>query len=129
MMKLLIGLAFALLPLTYAALSILQLYAGVVGLSYMLGGFLAVIIVIASLIYKVSLPITVGSFVGMYLVWEWPWIIALLITAPSVLLMFPAFVALLVTSFKRSFVKTSRYRPKQSPADDGVIEGQSERID
>lgn len=68
-----------------------QIVAGFAGIQHHLGTGWAIGIIVASLILRFSLPITIGAFFGALNVWHWHWLGAALFAAPGLL-----FLALLL---------------------------------
>lgn len=84
------GFIFFALMLAYG---VAQIYAGFLGIEHFWGGLIAGGIIVVSIFTRITLPITIGSFLGALYVWEWHWAIALLFAAPGIVFMIPAFVA------------------------------------
>ena len=80
---------------------IAQFIAGYVGLSEHLGTPWAIGIFIASLLFRFTLPITVGAFFGAMDVWGWHWSLAALFAAPGLVFLIPGVVASFLASNKR----------------------------
>lgn len=64
---------------------LVQIVMAVLGIGYHWGLGWALVIVLASILFRFTLPITVGSFFGALDVWGWPWFAALLFAAPGLL--------------------------------------------
>ncbi len=75
--------------LVFFAFSIMQLYAGFVGINLHLGTFLAFIALIMALLFRFTLPITIGAFFGAVDVWGWHWFFAILFVAPGLIFVIP----------------------------------------
>ena len=81
-----------------------QMVIGYIGIDYHLGAGWAIGAVVLALVFRFSLPLTVGTFFGAMDVFGFSFIVALLITLPGLLLMVPGAIAAgiagLVSSFK-----------------------------
>ena len=82
------------------AYGLLQIYAGFLGIEYHLGVGWAITAIVATFIFRFTLPITIGSFFGAMNIWGWHWFWALLFAAPGL-----AFVALMIPGFFASFIE------------------------
>ena len=91
------GCAFIIGMLIYG---IAQISAGYIGIDHHLGSSWAIGAVIAALLFRFSLPITIGSFFGAMNVWGWPWYGALIFAAPGL-----AFMALMIPGALTSIFK------------------------
>lgn len=78
-----------------------QLFAGFVGIEDGLGMLWAWVALVAALIFRFTLPITVGSFFGAMNVWGWHWAAAALFAAPGLLLIVPGVLAYVLSLAKR----------------------------
>lgn len=77
-----------------------QIWAGYIGIDHHLGYGWAIGAVIVALLFRFSLPITIGSFFGAMNVWGWPWYGALIFAAPGL-----AFMALMIPGALASIFK------------------------
>ena len=66
-----------------------QIYASYLGIEYELGAWWATIAIVLSLMFRSSLLIMIGAFLGAFYVWEWHWFWALAFAAPGLLLIVP----------------------------------------
>ena len=81
---------FGLLFILISLISILfNIIMGFIGIQFFYGTIVALLITIISIYFKVILPLYVGSFFGMIYVFEWHWLIALLICLPGLLFITP----------------------------------------
>ena len=81
---------FGLLFILISFISILfNIIMGFIGIQFFYGTIVALLITIISIYFKVILPLYVGSFFGMIYVFEWHWLIALLISLPGLLFITP----------------------------------------
>ena len=88
----------------FLIVGLVQIYAGYLGIEYHLGGGWAIGLVIASIFFRITFPLTIGTFFGALDVLGWPWYGALVLTLPGLLLMVPGAMAIgvagLVSMFK-----------------------------
>ena len=81
---------FGLLFMFLSFLSILfNIIMGFIGIQFFYGTIVALLITIISIYFKVILPLYIGSFFGMIYVFEWHWLIALLICLPGLFFITP----------------------------------------
>ena len=85
--------AGCLIPILFLVYGISQLVAGYQGIAFYLGGGWAVAALLASLFFRFTLPITIGSFFGAMDVWGWNWFLALIFAVPGLLLLIPSIMA------------------------------------
>ena len=81
------------------AIGVAQLIIGFMGIEFYIGTFGAIIVVVLCLMFRFTLPLTLGTFFGAIEVLNWPWYYALLIAAPGLLFMIPAFIGIASSSF------------------------------
>ncbi len=79
--------------LVFAAIGILQTVLGVMGLEHEFGGWGVFVGLGAAFFLRIMLPLTVGTYFGAVEVLGWPWWGGVLIAAPGLLLLIPAFMA------------------------------------
>jgi hypothetical protein len=65
-----------------------QFAVAFLGVDYYWGGLAAGVVIGASLFFRFTLPITIASFLGAYVVLGWPWYGALLFAVPGLAFMF-----------------------------------------
>ena len=83
-------LKFGLLFILISFLSILfNIIMGFIGIQFFYGTIVALLITIISIYFKVILPLYIGSFFGMIYVFQWHWLIALLICLPGLFFITP----------------------------------------
>ena len=80
-----------------------QMIIGYIGIEYHLGSGWAIGAVILALVFRFSLPLTVGTFFGAMDVFGFSFIVALLITLPGLLLMVPGAIAAGIAGLASSF--------------------------
>jgi len=78
------------------AVGLTQAVIGFIGIEHYLGSIAAFLALAAAIFLRLMLPLTIGTFFGALEVFGWPWYLALLITAPGLLLAVPAMVALTI---------------------------------
>lgn len=80
---------------------VLQIYAGYLGIAHHIGVGWAIAAVMLALIFRFTLPVTIGAFFGAMNVWDWHWLAAAAFAAPGLLLLIPGTIAGLVSASKR----------------------------
>lgn len=112
--------------LTFLLFTILQLCAGYVGIAYHLGALWAVVAVVLAVVFRFTLPITIGAFFGALNVWHWPFIFAVLFILPGLMMVVPGVLMLVISKLKNS-TKPTEKNPKDVvlEADYTVISTQS----
>ena len=78
----------------FLLIGLVQIFVGYLGIEYHLGGGWAIGLVIASIFFRITFPLTIGTFFGALDVLGWPWYGALILTLPGVLLMVPGAIAM-----------------------------------
>jgi|GEM_PF-764564 len=84
--------------LAFTAFGIAQLVAGFVGIEQGLGLFWAWAALFAALIFRFTLPITIGAFFGAMNVWGWHWAWAALFAAPGLAFVIPGVISLVFSA-------------------------------
>ena len=88
----------------FLLIGLVQIVVGYLGIEYHLGSGWAIGLVITSIFFRISFPLTIGTFFGALDVLGWPWYGALILTLPGVLLMVPGAIAMglagLISMFK-----------------------------
>ena len=85
------------------ALGLAQMWLGVIGIEHHFGGWAAGGAVLAALIVRIMLPLTVGTYFGIVDVIGWPWWAGVLIAAPGIIFMLPAVIVGIVGAIKERF--------------------------
>ncbi|WP_293689716.1 hypothetical protein [Thiolapillus sp.] len=80
---------------------ILQIVAGYVGIDYHFGAVWAGVAIVAALMFRFTLPITIGAFFGAMDVWGWHWGWAALFAAPGLAFIIPAVIMSIIEGVKR----------------------------
>lgn len=88
MQNLLIGLGLIL----FIAFGIFQLVIGYQGIEHHIGSIWAGIAIVCALVFRFTLPITIGTYFGVVDVLEWHWALALVIALPGFLFMAPTLI-------------------------------------
>ena len=86
-----------------------QMVIGYIGIEYHFGAGWAISAVVLALIFRFSLPLTVGTFFGAMDVFGFSFIVALLITLPGLLLMVPGVIAAGIAGLASSFKSKPNY--------------------
>lgn len=92
----------------FLLVGIAQMVIGYMGIEYHLGGGWAIGLVIASLVFRITFPLTIGTFFGALDVLGWSWIGALLITLPGLLLMIPGAIGMGIVGLTSLFKGNSQ---------------------
>ena len=80
-----------------------QMVIGYIGIEYHFGAGWAIGAVVLALMFRFSLPLTIGTFFGAMDVFGFSFIVALLITLPGLLLMVPGVIAAGIAGLASSF--------------------------
>ena len=86
-----------------------QMVIGYIGIEYHFGAGWAIGAVVLALMFRFSLPLTVGTFFGAMDVFGFSFIVALLITLPGLLLMVPGAIAAGIAGLASSFKSKPNY--------------------
>lgn len=70
-----------------------QIYSGFIGIEAYAGPWWAWGALLGSLMFRITLPITLGAFYCAWQVWGWHWALATLWALPGLAFMLPAVVA------------------------------------
>jgi hypothetical protein len=107
-MKMLIGIAAL---AAFFAFAIAQIAAGYAGIDQGIGHIWAIIAVFAAVLFRFTLPITVGAFFGAMSVWGWHWAYALLFAAPGLLFVLPGVLTAIFSLATKGSSKLTRATP------------------
>lgn len=83
------------------AFGIAQLVAGYSGIEQGIGSFWAWAALAAAVLFRFTLPITIGSFFGAMTVWGWHWSLAALFAAPGLMFVVPGVLGSILSLVKR----------------------------
>ena len=97
-MQALLGIGGAILFLGYG---IVQIMAGYIGVDYHFGAVWAGVAIVAALMFRFTLPITIGAFFGAMDVWGWHWALAALFAAPGLAFLVPGVILVIADTVKR----------------------------
>lgn len=75
---------------------VVQLVVGFMGIQFHLGVIWAAIALLAALVFRFTLPITIGSFFGAMSVWGWHWGFAALFAVPGLIFLIPGVILTLI---------------------------------
>lgn len=98
MMQTLLGVGGFVLFMGYG---ILQIVAGYIGINFHFGAVWAIVAVLAALMFRFTLPITIGAFFGAMDVWGWHWGFALLFAAPGLAFLIPGLFLKIMEDVRR----------------------------
>jgi hypothetical protein len=82
----------------FLIVGIAQIWAGYIGIEYHWGAIWAAGAIGVAFVFRLMLPLTIGSFFGAMDVWGWPWYGAAAFAAPGLLFILPAMVTAAATS-------------------------------
>lgn len=97
-MQVLLSVVTAILFLGYG---IVQIIAGYMGVDYHFGAVWAGVAIVAALMFRFTLPITIGAFFCAMDVWGWHWALAVLFAFPGLASLVPSVVSVIVDTIKR----------------------------
>jgi hypothetical protein len=89
--------------LAFLAFGLAQFAAGAQAANFYFGGWWSWGLIVLTLMFRFTLPMTIAAFFGARDVWHWHWALAALFAAPGLLLMIPALTADLFDGIKRSW--------------------------
>ncbi|CAM4092108.1 hypothetical protein BOTU111921_11320 [Bordetella tumbae] len=100
--------------LAFTAYGIAQLVAGYIGIEYHLGVGWAWAALTVGLVFRFTLPVTIGAFFGAMDVWHWHWVMALVFAAPGLALIVPGVIAAVIGSFRDLFTPSGSSKPART---------------
>ena len=83
---------------------IAQIAAGYVGIDFHFGAVWAGVAIFAAsmfLMFRFTLPITIGAFFGAMDVWHWHWALAALFAAPGLAFIIPSVIMSIIEGVKK----------------------------
>uniref|UniRef100_UPI003B5CA13C hypothetical protein n=1 Tax=Shewanella gaetbuli TaxID=220752 RepID=UPI003B5CA13C len=75
--------------------------AGFIGIDFYFGVIGAGLAILAAVMVRFTLPLTVGAFFGAMDVWHWHWAFAALFAAPGLLLIIPSVIISIIDGVKK----------------------------
>tara|TARA_Y100000389_G_C17147273_1_gene357870 strand:- start:328 stop:636 length:309 start_codon:yes stop_codon:yes gene_type:complete len=88
--------------ISFLLFGLAQLFVGTMGIDHHFGGFWATVSFILAIVFRFTLPVTIGSYFGALNVLGWDWYFALAFAAPGLLFILPATVGVLLSSLAKS---------------------------
>jgi len=82
----------------FLLVGIVQIYVGYIGIEHHLGAGFAIGALAIGFVFRIMLPLTIGTFFGALDVWGWPWYGALALAAPGLLFIVPALVTAAIST-------------------------------
>jgi hypothetical protein len=95
--------------ITFLLFIIFQVYAAFLGFDFYFGSMWATIAIFLSIIFRLPWPISIAAFFGAVNVWQWPWFLAVLFILPSLLLLIPGILVLLLARMKLNFFSQNAF--------------------
>jgi hypothetical protein len=105
--------------LAFLSFSLLQVYAGFIGIDFYFGKTWAIAAIILAMLFRFTLPITIGALFCATDVWGWHWFVALLFVSPGLIFTIPGLFLSIIARIKKLLI-----REKRSP-DQVIIEHDS----
>lgn len=87
--------------LAVVVLGLAQLVAGYAGIAEHLGTVWAICALVASLLFRFTLPITIGAFFGAMDVWGLHWSLAALFAVPGLIFLIPGIITSILALNRR----------------------------
>ena len=81
-----------------------QIVAGCMGINFHFGAVWAGVALFTSIIFRFTLPITIGAFFGAMDVWNWHWVFATLFAAPGLVFIIPGLIMSTIKGEKNNIV-------------------------
>jgi len=89
--------------LVFVAVAFIQTVVGYIGIEHHFGTFVAIVVIILAFVFRLMLPLTIGTFLGAMNVWGWPWYGALALALPGLLFAIPTLItAVIATVFQNN---------------------------
>jgi hypothetical protein len=87
----------------FIIVAFIQTAVGYIGIEHHFGTFVAIVVIILAFVFRLMLPLTIGTFLGAMNVWDWPWYGALALALPGLLFAIPALItAVIATVFQNN---------------------------
>ena len=93
----------------FLLVGIIQIIVGYLGIEYHLGSGWAIGCIIASFLFRISFPLTIGTFFGALDVLGWPWYGAALFTLPGLIFIIPGAVGIALAGIGNMFGSKTSY--------------------
>ena len=94
-----------------AAVTVLRLWIGVLGLAQVVGVHWAIVVALGLLLSGFLVPLQIAVFLGALMVWHWPLLLALIVAAPRLVLMLPGLISSLLASRRHPRPRWSSFKP------------------
>lgn len=85
----------------FLVIGIIQIYAGYLGIEYEFGNGWAITALVLAFFLRITLPLTIGTFICAYYVWSWPLFGALLFTIPGLLFVIPGLINEIIREIRK----------------------------
>jgi len=93
------------------ALTLLRLWAGVLGLAQLVGLGWAIALALALVLAGWLPALQIAVFFGALLVWHWPLLLALVLAAPRLILVLPGLISTFLAGRRHPRARWSSYKP------------------
>jgi hypothetical protein len=94
-----------------AAVTLLRLWLGTIGLAQLIGVDWAIALMLALLLSGIVLPLRIAAFFGALLVWHWPPLLALIVAAPRLILMLPGLISTFLAGRRHPRPRWRSFKP------------------
>lgn len=91
-----------LMAIAFMGYGIVVLALGWIGIEDEFGYWWGITAVALALIFRFTLPITIGAIFGAMHVWGWHWILATLFALPGLVFMIPAVIGMIIGAFSNN---------------------------
>jgi len=79
----------------------IQLYAGYLGIEHEFGQGWAIGALAAAFFLRITLPLSIGTFLCALNLWGWHWFWALIFTLPTLIFLIPGFIAAAMSELRK----------------------------
>jgi hypothetical protein len=94
-----------------AAVTVLRLWLGTIGLAQLVGVDWAIALTLALLLSGILLPLQIATFFGALLAWHWPLLLALIVAAPRLILVLPGLISTFLAGRRHPRPRWSSFKP------------------
>ena len=87
--------------ISFLLLGLAQIIVGSMGIDHHFGSFWGTVSIFLAFIFRITLPVTIGSYFGAVDVLGWEWYFALAFAVPGLIFMLPATVGVILSSLAK----------------------------